>query len=186
MSWPKCSFRSFLRKWWNKLFGLPTIFLDTIVSRSLYQTTCGPQWEYFVSPSLKEIYILSSFPTCEPLCSKPPFLISSGQLKLNIWQIHLCPQSPTNMGNCHPSASICFHFVLIPVICSHIATGYIIDNTLHPPRNVKRMDSMLACAPWEKAVTDVAHLFVLLFICVPQILKQHSHISVNILFHFLT
>ena len=130
----------------------------------------NPQWEYFVSLSLKEIYILSSFPTCEPLWLKPPLLISSGQLKLNIWQIHLCPQSPTNMGNCHPSASICFHFVLIPVICSHIATGNIIDNTLLPPRNVKRMDSMLACAPWDKAVTDTAHCIVLLFICVPQIL----------------
>lgn len=168
MSWSKWSFRSFLRILWNKLFSLPSIFLDTIISRSLYQMTCSPQWEYFVSLNLKEIYILSSFPTCEPLWLKPPLLISSGQLKLNIWQIHLCPQSPTNMGNCHPSASICFHFVLIPVICSHIATGNIIDNTLLPPRNVKRMDSTLACAPWEKAVTDMAHRIVLLFICVPQ------------------
>lgn len=170
MNWPKCSFRFFLRILWNKHFGLPSIFLDTIISRSLYQNHLQSPMRIFCKPEPKEIYILSSFPTVS-LFDWNPLLISSGQLKLNIWQIHLCPQSPTNMGNCHPSASICFHFVLIPVICSHIATGNIIDNTLPPPSKKCEENGFYASLhSWEKAVTDTAHCIVLLFICVPQIL----------------
>ena len=105
--------------------------------------------------------------------------------------VHSHPQTRATATHLPPYALALFLFWLF---CSHVAIGDI--NTLRPPRNVKKMDSMLALILREGCQRNgICHCTCdvhgsvhvpCTFNPVPQILQQHPHISSNMLLNFQT
>lgn len=76
---------------------------------------------------------------------------------------------------------ICLHMLFTlfshPVICSHIATGNIIDNTLLPPRNVKRMDSNASLHSLREGCHSHLILYcAIIYMCSTNSLAIFSHL----------
>jgi hypothetical protein len=111
LMWVLCHLCAALRHQW--LFCL-----DILWSIKCYPNLQIPSSEPLAAPNdsilqdwvLKRI--LSSFSSYEPYGSKLfPHWCHSGQLKLNIWQVHLCPQHPAMWDTVTCLASQCFAFL---------------------------------------------------------------------------